>query len=382
MMSFSSIKAYRREVMNIPFVDFNSMHAQIANGLYDASSSVINSNWFIQGSEVSSFEQAFSNYLSIHNCIGCGNGLDALVLSLKALGIGQGDEVILPANTFIATALAVTYAGATPVLVEPRLDTYNIDPSKIEEVITPKTKAIIPVHLYGQPAEMDSIMKIANEHDLHVIEDTAQAHGAIYHGKRAGTFGNTGAFSFYPGKNLGALGDCGAVVTNDPELADTIRAMGNYGSKKKYVHEFKGQNSRLDEIQAAFLNVKLPYLDTWNQERRRIASRYLNEIKNPHIILPTVIDGVEPVWHIFAVRTKERDDFQQYLEEKGIHTGIHYPTPIHLHEAYRDLGYKKGDFPIAEEISDTELSLPMFYGLSDEQIDYVVKVVNEYKQGE
>ncbi|WP_286064944.1 DegT/DnrJ/EryC1/StrS family aminotransferase [Faecalibaculum rodentium] len=368
--------------MNIPFVDFNSMHAQIANGLYDASSSVINSNWFIQGSEVSSFEQAFSNYLSIHNCIGCGNGLDALVLSLKALGIGQGDEVILPANTFIATALAVTYAGATPVLVEPRLDTYNIDPSKIEEVITPKTKAIIPVHLYGQPAEMDSIMKIANEHDLHVIEDTAQAHGAIYHGKRAGTFGNTGAFSFYPGKNLGALGDCGAVVTNDPELADTIRAMGNYGSKKKYVHEFKGQNSRLDEIQAAFLNVKLPYLDTWNQERRRIASRYLNEIKNPHIILPTVIDGVEPVWHIFAVRTKERDDFQQYLEEKGIHTGIHYPTPIHLHEAYRDLGYKKGDFPIAEEISDTELSLPMFYGLSDEQIDYVVKVVNEYKQGE
>ena len=368
--------------MNIPFVSFDNMHRSINEELTAAFNDTLDTNWFIAGKNDGRFEVNFADYMNSCCCIGCGNGLDALVLSLKALGIGQGDEVILPANTFIATALAVTYTGATPVLVEPRLDTYNIDSSQIEEAITPKTKAIIPVHLYGQPAEMDPIMEIAKKHDLYVIEDTAQAHGALYHGKRAGTFGNTGAFSFYPGKNLGALGDCGAVVTNDPELADTIRAMGNYGSKKKYVHEFKGQNSRLDEIQAAFLNVKLPYLDTWNQERRRIASRYLNEIKNPHIILPTVIDGVEPVWHIFAVRTKERDDFQQYLEEKGIHTGIHYPTPIHLHEAYRDLGYKKGDFPIAEEISDTEISLPMFYGLSDEQIDYVVKVVNEYNQGE
>lgn len=368
--------------MKIPFVDFKPMHDECQTALKEASNELILSNWFIGGLQDKRFESSFSKFLKSTYCIGCGNGLDALVLSLKALDICREDEVILPANTFIATALAVTYTGATPVLVEPRLDTYNIDPLKIEDAITPKTKAIIPVHLYGQPAEMDPIMKIANEHNLYVIEDTAQAHGAFYHGKRAGTFGNAGAFSFYPGKNLGALGDGGAVVTNDPELADTIRAMGNYGSKKKYVHEFKGQNSRLDEIQAAFLNVKLPYLDTWNQERRRIASRYLNEIKNSHIILPTVIDGVEPVWHIFAVRTKDRDGFQQYLEKKGIHTGIHYPTPIHLHEAYKDLGYKKGDFPIAEEISDTELSLPMFYGLSDEQIDYIVKAVNEYKQGE
>lgn len=368
--------------MNIPFVDFGPMHDECQEALNEASHELILSNWFIGGVHDKQFENSFSEYLGSSFCIGCGNGLDALVLSLKALGIRQGDEVILPANTFIATALAVTYTGATPVLVEPRLDTYNIDSKKIADAITPKTKAIIPVHLYGQPAEMDPIMEIAKKYGLYVIEDTAQAHGALYHGKRAGTFGNAGAFSFYPGKNLGALGDGGAVVTDDSNLADTIRAMGNYGSKSKYVHEFKGQNSRLDEIQAAFLNVKLPHLDTWNAERRRIANRYLTEIKNPDIVLPTVIDGVEPVWHIFAVRTKDRDAFQQYLGKKGIHTGIHYPTPIHLHEAYKDLGYKKGDFPIAEEISDTELSLPMFYGLSDEQIDYVVKAVNEYKQGE
>lgn len=368
--------------MQIPFVSFDRMHEEISDDLENAFKRTLSSNWFISGTNDSEFEDTFSSYIGNKYCIGCGNGLDAIVLTLKALEIGDGDEVIIPANTFIATALAVTYVGAVLVLVDPRLDTYNIDPTKIEEAITPKTKAIIPVHLYGQPAEMDSIMKIAMEHGLYVIEDTAQAHGALYHGARAGTFGKAGAFSFYPGKNLGALGDGGAVVTDDLELAETIRAMGNYGSKTKYVHEFKGQNSRLDEIQAAFLNVKLPHLDTWNQERRRIADRYLSEIRNSHVILPTVIDGVEPVWHIFAVRTKDRDGFQQYLAANGIQTGIHYPTPIHLHEAYKDLGYKKGDFPIAEEISDTELSLPMFYGLSDQQIDYVIKIINEYKQGE
>lgn len=364
--------------MKVPFVDFHSMHSQVQKDLELSCDKVIKSNWFIQGEFCKIFECNYKRYLGIENCIGCGNGLDALVLSLKALSIGQGDEITLPANTFIATALAVTYTGATPVLVEPRKDTFNIDPSKIEAVITPKTKAIIPVHLYGQPADMDPIMKIANRHGLLVIEDTAQAHGAKYHGKTAGTFGNAGAFSFYPGKNLGALGDAGAVVTDNAELADKIRAMGNYGSRKKYVHEFKGQNSRLDEIQAAFLNVKLPHLDTWNEERRRIARRYLSEIANPAIILPSVIDDVEPVWHIFAIRTKDREGLQHYLEEKGIQTGIHYPTPIHLHEAYKDLGYKKGDFPIAEEISVTELSLPMFYGLTDEQIDYVINAINEY----
>lgn len=365
--------------MQIKFVDFKPMHDSLNSDLQMRVKSVLSTNWFINGNQVKSFENSFSDYLSIDACIGCGNGLDALVLSLKALGIGQGDEVILPANTFIATALAVTYTGATPILVEPRKDTYNIDSSKIEAAITPKTKAIIPVHLYGQPADMDPIMDIAQKHNLLVVEDTAQAHGAKYHGKTAGTFGDAGAFSFYPGKNLGALGDGGAVVTNDAELAERIRAMGNYGSKEKYVHEFKGQNSRLDEIQAAFLSVKLPHLDTWNEERRRIANRYVSEITNPAIILPTVIDGVEPVWHIFAIRTKDRDGLQHYLEKKGIQTGIHYPTPIHLHEAYKDLGYKKGDFPIAEEISATELSLPMFYGLTDEQIDYVINAINEYR---
>ncbi|WP_276903990.1 DegT/DnrJ/EryC1/StrS family aminotransferase [Faecalibaculum rodentium] len=365
--------------MFIPFVSFDKMHHLIKKELLGAFNNTLDSNWFIGGFRDKKFEDSFSEYLGSNFCIGCGNGLDALVLSLKSLGICAGDEVIIPANTFIATALSVTYVGATPVLVEPRKDTYNIDPSKIEAAITPKTKAIIPVHLYGQPADMDPIMEIANRHGLLVIEDTAQAHGAKYHEKAAGTFGDAGAFSFYPGKNLGALGDAGAVVTNDAELADKIRAMGNYGSREKYIHEFKGQNSRLDEIQAAFLSVKLPHLDTWNEERRRIANRYLSEITNPEVILPTVIDGVEPVWHIFAIRAKDRDGLQHYLEEKGIQTGIHYPTPIHLHEAYKDLGYKKGDFPIAEEISATELSLPMFYGLTDEQIDYVITVINEYK---
>ena len=284
----------------------------------------------------------------------------------------------MPSNTFIATVLAVTYTGATPVLVEPDIATYNIDPERIEEKITAKTKAVMPVHLYGQPAQMDRIAEIAKNHGLYVVEDCAQAHGALYKGKRIGSFGDAAGFSFYPGKNLGALGDAGAVVTNSKELSDKIRALGNYGSDYKYHHIYKGNNSRLDEMQAAFLREKLTILDEMNQNRRSIAHRYLKEINNPNVILPFVPDNVEPVWHIFAVRSKRRDELEQYLSDRGIGTNKHYPIPIHQQQCYSDLGIKKGELPIAEEISATELSLPMFYGMTDEQVEYVVEAINEF----
>ena len=320
----------------------------------------------------------FAEFCSTKYCIGVGNGLDALMLALKALEIGAGDEVIVPSNTYIATALAVTYVGAKPAFVEPKIETFNIDPDRIEEAITDKTKAIMPVHLYGQACEMDSIMDIARKHNLKVIEDCAQAHGATYKGRRVGSFGDAAGFSFYPGKNLGALGDAGAVVTNNKELADKIRALGNYGSDYKYHHIYKGNNSRLDELQAAFLAAKLPHMDKINAERRRIADRYLREIKNDKIILPVVMDDMVPVWHIFGIRCAERDELEKYLNEKCIGTNKHYPIPMHLQECYKDLGYKEGDFPIAEEISNTELSLPMYYGMNDEEIQYVIDAINKF----
>ena len=364
--------------MNVPFVSFKPIEQELDLELREAFDRVLKSSWYIGGNEDSRFEQAFAEYCGVRYCIGCGNGLDALILILKALGIGKGDEVIVPSNTYIATALAVTYAGAIPVFVEPDIATYNIDPCKIEAQITSRTKAIIPVHLYGQPCDMDPIMVIANRFNLYVVEDCAQAHGAVYKGRRVGTFGIASGFSFYPGKNLGALGDAGAVVTNDRELAAKIRALGNYGSDYKYHHIYRGNNSRLDELQAAFLSAKLPHLDQMNEERRKIANKYMMGIMNSEIILPVIKDNVEPVWHIFSIRCERRDELGKHLNEKGISTNKHYPIPMHLQECYKDLGYRKGDFSIAEIISTTQLSIPMYYGMTDQEIQYVIDVINQF----
>lgn len=364
--------------MKIPFVSFLPVERELDGDLRAAFERVYGRSWYIGGKEDEVFERAFAGYCNTRYCVGAGNGLDALMLILKALGVGAGDEVIIPSNTYIATALAVTYAGAVPVFSEPDIRTFNIDPEQIEEKITPYTRAIMPVHLYGQPCEMDQIMDIAAKHGLYVVEDCAQAHGARYKGRLVGTFGIAAGFSFYPGKNLGALGDAGAVVTNDKGLAEKVRALGNYGSDYKYHHIYQGHNSRLDELQAAFLSAKLPHLDRMNQERRRIAGCYLEGIKNPEVILPYAIPDVEPVWHVFGIRCGQRDALAQYLEEKGICTNKHYPIPIHLQKCYSNLDIHQGDLPIAEEISATELSLPLYYGMTDDEICYVIDSINSF----
>jgi len=355
------------------------MEKELDSELRAAFDRVLQNSWYIEGQEDAAFEAAFARYCGTAHCVGCGNGLDALVLILKAMGIGAGDEVILPSNTFIATALAVSYAGATPVFVEPVLETYNLDPARLESAVTARTKAIIAVHLYGQCADMDPICAVAKAHGLKVIEDAAQAHGATYKGRRAGSLGDAAGFSFYPGKNLGALGDAGCVTTSDPDLAAKVRALGNYGSDYKYHHIYKGQNSRLDEMQAAFLAAKLPALDRMNEERRRIAGRYLAEIHNPHVALPVVAPGCEHVWHIFAVRCLQRDALEAHLNAAGIGTNKHYPTPIHRQGAYAELALPEGTYPLAEEISATELSLPMYYGMTDAEISCVIEAVNSFE---
>lgn len=362
----------------IPFVSFEKMHGEIREDLDNAYKRVMDKNWFIQGEECTRFEEEFAEYCDRKYCIGCGNGLDALMLILKGYGIGDGDEVIIPSNTFIATALAVSYVGATPVFVEPDINTYTINPLLIEERITSKTKAIMAVQLYGQPAAMDEISNIARKYNLKIIEDAAQAHGATYHGKKVGSLGDAAGFSFYPGKNLGALGDGGAIVTDDKELADKIRALGNYGSDYKYHHIYQGNNSRLDEMQAAFLRVKLPELDRWNARRVEIAERYLNGIRNEKIVLPQLVEEATHVYHIFAIRCKEREALESYLKDHGIGTNKHYPIPIHMQGAYQSLGLKEGDLPIAEEIAATELSLPMYYGMTDEEVQMVIDTCNAF----
>ena len=364
--------------MNIPFVSFEIMHGEIQQELDNAILQVVHKNWFIRGNEDKNFEKSFAEYCGSKYCVGCGNGLDALMLLLKAYGIGEGDEVIIPSNTFIATALAVTYTGAKVVFVEPRKDTYTIDTSKIEEKITERTKAIIAVHLYGQPADMDEINQIAHKYNRVVIEDAAQAHGALYKGKKVGSLGDAAGFSFYPGKNLGALGDAGAITTNNKEIAEKVQALANYGSDYKYHHIYQGNNSRLDEMQAAALSVKLGSLDKWNAGRQEIAEKYKRGIHNSKVILPVIAEERSHVWHIFALRTDNRNEFEKYLNKKGVGTTIHYPIPIHLQEAYKDLGIVAGELPIAEEISNTEISIPMYYGMTDEQIDYVIDAVNNY----
>ena len=364
--------------MNVPFVSFKPLEKELDADLRAAFERVYQRSWYIEGQEDEAFEKAFAAYCGTEHCVGCGNGLDALMLVLKALGVGEGDEVLVPSNTYIATALAVTYTGATPVFVEPDIRTYDLDPARLEAALTPKTKAVMPVHLYGQPCDMDPIMAFARAHGLFVVEDCAQAHGATYHGQRIGTFGDAAGFSFYPGKNLGALGDAGAVVTNNRDLAEKVRALGNYGSDYKYHHVYQGNNSRLDELQAAFLVAKLPHLDRMNQERRRIAARYLDEIHNSQLTLPYILPGTEPVWHIFAVRCRKRDELVAYLADKGIATNKHYPIPMHLQGAYASLGIPKGTLPIAEEISATQLSLPMFYGMTEDEVSHVVDALNAF----
>ena len=364
--------------MNIPFVTFLPMEKELNNALRDAFNRVFTRSWYIGGEEDKTFEEEFASYCGAKFCVGVGNGLDALMLALKALNIGDGDEVIIPSNTYIATALAVTYVGATPVFVEPDIRTYNIDPEKIEAAITKKTKAIMPVHLYGQACDMDPIMEIAKRYKIKIVEDCAQAHGATYKGRKVGTFGDAAGFSFYPGKNLGALGDAGAVITNNKDIADNIRALGNYGSDYKYHHIYKGNNSRLDELQAAFLAAKLPHLERMNEERRRIAASFTNGIRNSKIVTPFVLQDCNPVWHIYGIRCVERDALEMHLNKRGIGTNKHYPIPIHLQECYKDLNIQEGKLPIAEEISRTELSIPMFYGMTDEEIRYIIDAINEF----
>lgn len=362
--------------MKIPFSTFSEMHKEIREEVLSKFAEVYDKGWFIQGEECHKFEEEFAEYCGVKNCIGCATGLDAIYLILKAMDIGHGDEVIVPSNTFIATALAVTYAGAKPVLVEPDMDTFNLSDKGIEEAITEKTKAIIAVHLYGQTADMDPIIAIAKKHNLKLIEDAAQAHGATYNGKKAGSFGDAAAFSFYPGKNLGALGDAGAVVTNDDELAAKIRALGNYGSVEKYNHMYQGTNSRLDEVQSAILRIKLRNLDKTNASRISTAIKYLNGIKNTKVCLPSVGEHRTHVWHIFPVMVDDRPSFVKYLEEKGIMTVQHYPIPIHKQVAYKNENF--GELPLAEKISASEVSLPLYYGMTDEEVEYVIDAINQY----
>jgi dTDP-4-amino-4,6-dideoxygalactose transaminase len=346
--------------MKVVFLDIKASYSELKNELDAAYQRVANSGWYILGEEVEAFETEFATYCGAKHCIGVGNGLDALHLILRAYGIGTGDEVIVPANTYIATWLAVSHTGATPVPVEPNEQTYNINATLIEAAISKQTKAIMPVHLYGQPAEMEPILEIARHYNLKVIEDAAQAHGATYKGKRTGSLADAAGFSFYPGKNLGALGDGGAVVTNDDTLAEKVRVLRNYGSKIKYHNETQGLNSRLDPLQAAFLQVKLKYLDTWNKRRQKIAQQYQEGLANsPALILPFVPDWAEPVWHLFVIRHPKREALENHLKQAGIGTMIHYPISPHLSEAYAAHSWKTGDFPISEKIAQTVLSLPM-----------------------
>ncbi|TSA41532.1 MAG: DegT/DnrJ/EryC1/StrS family aminotransferase [Verrucomicrobiales bacterium] len=363
--------------MKVPFLDFVSPYEELKPELDAAYERFMRSAWYVLGKETEAFEQEFAAFCGSKHCIGVGNGLEALHLVLRAYGIGKGDEVIVPSNTYIATWLAVSYADATVVPVECDARTYNLDPSRIAAAITPRTKAIMPVHLYGQPADMDPIMKLAGKHGLKVIEDNAQAQGARYRGRRTGSLGHAAGHSFYPGKNLGAFGDAGAVTTDDAVLADKIRTLRNYGSKKKYYNEIKGYNSRLDEMQSALLRVKLRKLDEWNARRAVVAKQYLAEMKAVEgVVLPLIPDWAEPAWHLFVVRHPKRDALQQKLTEAGIGTLIHYPVPAHLSGAYSEDGWKRGDFPIAENSADTVLSLPMGPHVTQEQASAVVAAYN------
>jgi dTDP-4-amino-4,6-dideoxygalactose transaminase len=364
--------------MNVPFVDLKAQYRTIESEINAAFASVLTRADFVLGREVAQFEEEFADYCQAGHCIGVDSGYSALELILRAYGIGPGDEVITAANTFIATALAISNTGARPVLVDADPQTYNLDVGKLAAAITRATRAIMPVHLYGQPAAMEPIRAIARRHGLLVIEDSAQGHGADYCGRRTGSLGDAAAFSFYPGKNLGAYGDAGAVVTNDPVVAERVHLLRNLGQRVKYEHELKGYNHRLDTLQAAVLRVKLPHLDRWNTQRRRAAAEYDRLLADLPVITPRAPAGVEPVFHLYVIRVRDRDGLQAYLQQAGIATGIHYPKPIHLQAAYRELGYQRGDFPITETLADEMLSLPMYAELSNEAIAFIVETIAAY----
>ncbi len=361
----------------IKFLDLEKVNNRFRKEIDERIKSILDKGWYLQGEWDKTFEDNFAKFCGVKHCIGCANGLDALNLIIRAYGFGTGDEIIVPANTYIASILAISYNGCTPVLVEPDINTYNINPDLIEEKITDKTKAIMVVHLYGQAVQMDKIWTLAKKYNLKIIEDSAQGHGALYNGRKTGNLGDASGFSFYPGKNLGCLGDGGAVTTSDKELADKIRALRNYGSHVKYHNIYQGINSRLDEIHAAVLDVKLPYLDKDNERRREISKYYRENIKNSKIILPKVYDENAHVWHIFAIRTEERDKLQEYLKQNDIQTLIHYPIPPHKQVCYKE--WNNLSFPVTEEIHRTELSLPISPVLTDEEVEKVVEVINEWK---
>ncbi len=365
--------------MDVAYLDLKKIHNKIQIELDEAYQQVMDRQWFIGGKADKDFEEAFASYCGASQCVGCGNGLDAIRLILLAYGIGQGDEVIVPANTFIATVLAITYVGATPIFVDADKDTYNIDVRQIEDKITVKTKAIIVVHLYGRAVDVTKVKIIADKYNLKVIEDAAQAHGAKLGGVRVGNLGDAAAFSFYPGKNLGALGDGGAVITNDKEIAERIRAYGNYGSYIKYNHVFQGCNSRLDEIQAAFLLIKLRYLDQWNKERRQIAEIYQEKIENKKVILPTLPQNMEEhVFHIYPILVADRIDFINYMKKKKITVNIHYPIPIMEQKAYEQYREQVDFYPVTKMICSQEVSLPLYPGMTKKQIDWVIQCINEF----
>lgn len=364
--------------MYVPFLDVKAAYHELQSEVDAVYRRVMESGWYILGQEVQAFEEEFAQYCGVKHCIGVGNGLEALHLVLRAWNIGAGDEVIVPANTYIATWLAVTYAGARPVPVEPDENTYNLSPQKIAAAVTPNTKAIITVHLYGQTADMDAINAVAKKYNVKVLEDAAQAQGAMYKGRYAGSLGDAAGFSFYPGKNLGAYGDAGAITTNDDDLAETVRYLRNYGSRSKYIHDYLGFNSRLDELQAAFLRVKLKHLNEWNSRRRSLAEIYLQKINSPGVILPYVPEWSEPVWHLFVIRSKRRNGLQQYLKNNDIETLVHYPIPPHLSGAYQGLGFRAGQFPLTEQLAEEVLSLPIGPHQKVPMESFVIQRVNEF----
>ena len=362
----------------IPFLNFEPMHKLIRAEIMQSFQETYDANWFVMGKKLEAFEKEYAVFNSTKYAIGVSNGLDALHLALKALNITKGDEVIVPSNTYIATALSASYVGATPIFVEPDANTYNINPANIEAAITSRTRAIMPVHLYGQACDMDAIMAIAKKHSLFVVEDNAQAHGATFNNKITGSFGNANGTSFYPGKNLGALGDAGALTTNDDELAKKIIMLRNYGSEKKYHNEAIGFNMRLDEVQAGFLSIKLKRLNEWTKQRKEIAQQYNDALKNiGDLVLPAVHKDATHVYHLYVIKTKNRDGLQKHLSDNGIGTLIHYPIPPHLQKAYEFLGHKKGDFPIAEELAANCLSLPIWPGMSQEQVNVVAETIKK-----
>lgn len=363
--------------MQIPFNTLKLGYEKYRDEYLEAATRVLDSGWYTLGHELEAFEKEFAGWLGMEYCVGLNSGLDALILAVRALGIKAGDEVIVPANTYIASVLGITENGATPAFVEPD-QYYNIDPDRIEQAITPKTKAIMVVHLYGQACRMDKIIDIAKRHNLPVIEDCAQSHGATFNGQKTGTFGAISCFSFFPTKNMGAFGDAGAIATNDEHVAQKIRALRNYGSEKKYYNKYQGVNSRMDEIQAALLRVKLRHIDEITAERRAIAEAYLSGIKNPDIILPQIAEGASHVWHLFVVRTEKRDELQKYLADNSIGTQIHYPVPPHLAEAYKELGHRKGEFPITESYGEKILSMPLYIDMPISDIIYITDIINAF----